>query len=287
VAQVTLTGRRRTVPINPPTIGWTRALQLGIAGGLLVIPLGQLWLSVTSGSQDFGIDWFQYRDAAIGWLHGGSFYTPEQLAGPYVLHEWEPLYPPIVLPLLLVFAHLPDALWWIVPGGLFLAALVRMRPQGWWLPVTVAVFLFGSSLYPWWYGQPTIWLFPAVAWGLLLGGWAVFVLVKPSLFPFALIGIRRKSWWVTLAAFLAVCLPSGTLWIDWYRALDNSDQTVWYSLWQVPMMLVPVVAYLGRRPPRAMLVRSTGDAGRPGLARLADRLPSRMARAVQSLGRRR
>jgi hypothetical protein len=228
-------------------IRWIRAVQIGVAGGLLVIPLAQLWLSVTTGSQDLGIDWFAYREAALGWLHGGSFYTPEQLAGPYVLLTWEPLYPPIALPLLVLIAHQPDALCGAVPGGLYLAALWRMAPQGWWLPATIGLFVLSSGIYPWWYGQPTIWLFPAIAWGLLLGGWAVFVFVKPSLFPFALIGIHRKSWWVTFAAFLAVCVPSGTLWIDWYRALDNSDQTVWYSLWQAPMMVVPVVAWLGRR----------------------------------------
>jgi len=268
------------------TVDRSRALQFGIAGGLLVIPLGQLWLSVISGSRDLGIDWFMYRLAALEWMQTGSFYTPEQLAGPYVLLTWQPLYPPVVLPLLAVFAHLPDALWWIVPGGLYLAALYRMRPQGWWLPATVAVFVLTSGLYPWWYGQPTIWLFPAIAWGLLLGGWAVFVLLKPSLFPFALIGMHRRSWSLTLAAFVAVSVPFGTLWMDWYRALDNSDQTVWYSLWQVPMLFVPIVAYLGRRRAISTPLGTTSAAPPVGLGRVAARLPSRLTRGTQVLGRR-
>lgn len=63
--------------------------------------------------------------------------------------------------------------------------------------------------------------------------------------------------WGWPAAFALLCLPFGTMWLDWYRAIDNSDQGLLYSLWQVPMLCVPLVAWMGRAS------RAGSPAGRP------------------------
>jgi hypothetical protein len=76
---------------------------------------------------------------------------------------------------------------------------------------------------------------------------APFVLLKPSLAPFGLFGIRHQSWWVGAAVFALLCLPFGTLWSDWLRTLGNSrGGGLLYSSLEAPMLLLPVAAWVGR-----------------------------------------
>ena len=76
---------------------------------------------------------------------------------------------------------------------------------------------------------------------------SVFVLLKPSLFPFALFGANRRRWWLALAVFVAMCLPFGPMWADWVTTLVNSTGGgLLYSTLEVPMLLVPLVAWFGR-----------------------------------------
>src|SRR6185369_10987866 len=78
----------------------------------------------------------------------------------------------------------------------------------------------------------------------LAGPW---VLLKPSVFPFAVIGITRRAWWISagvMVLLLALALP---LTIDWLRALANSSNPggALYSLQDVPLMLISVLALAG------------------------------------------
>ena len=80
-------------------------------------------------------------------------------------------------------------------------------------------------------------------------GWpGVFVLLKPSLAPFALAGIRRRSWWVAALLLGLLSLAMLPLWLEYPAAIRNSDVGATYSLQDIPPMLIPVVAWLGRRP---------------------------------------
>jgi hypothetical protein len=76
---------------------------------------------------------------------------------------------------------------------------------------------------------------------------SVFVLLKPSLFPFALFGANRRSWWLALAVFVAMCLPFASMWSDWVTTLLNSTGGgLLYSTLEAPMLLIPLVAWFGR-----------------------------------------
>jgi ABC-type transport system involved in cytochrome c biogenesis permease component len=76
---------------------------------------------------------------------------------------------------------------------------------------------------------------------------APFVLLKPSLAPFALFGLNRRAWWIGLAAFLLLCLPFGALWAEWVGSVLNSrGGGLLYSTLEIPMLLLPLVAWLGR-----------------------------------------
>jgi hypothetical protein len=76
---------------------------------------------------------------------------------------------------------------------------------------------------------------------------APFVLIKPSLAPFALFGVNRRSWWLGLGLLILLSLPFGALWADWVASVLNSrGGGVLYSALEIPMLLLPLIAWLGR-----------------------------------------
>jgi hypothetical protein len=96
-----------------------------------------------------------------------------------------------------------------------------------------------------------MWVAAIVAVGLRHPWASAFVLLKPTFAPFALIGIRRRSWWVGLAALVAVSLPMLPLWFDYLSAMQNNVGE-WppgfvYSIPDYLLVLVPVVAWVARR----------------------------------------
>ena len=92
----------------------------------------------------------------------------------------------------------------------------------------------------------------------------VFVLLKPSLFPFASAGVKRRSWWLAFGLSVLASLPFGRLWVDWVKAalIYPTDGGILYSLPYVPVICAPMVAWLGssrcslRAPALRALARS-------------------------------
>ena len=226
---------------------WYRPVMAGLAIGLLVIPALRLGVTLRSEASGLlGVDQRLYFDAALRWFQGGPYFEPWQLEGSHPLSGGEILYPPVILWLLVPFAHLPPALWWAVPMALTASAFARLRPAPWTWPVMAWLFVSSSAaLDAYWLGQPTIWLPAALSWGLIRGGWAVFVLIKPSLFPFALAGVTRRGWWLALAAFAVLSIPFGVMWLDWFRAISYTSGGVLYSLGQAALLCIPVIGWLG------------------------------------------
>lgn len=64
----------------------------------------------------------------------------------------------------------------------------------------------------------------------------------------ALTGIRHRSWWYGLPVALALCLPFGSMWLDYLTVMRNtvSDRGLEYVLgeWPIALALV-VVAWSG------------------------------------------
>ena len=88
----------------------------------------------------------------------------------------------------------------------------------------------------------------AMAVAIVWRGGAPFALLKPSHFPFAFFGIRQRSWWIGLAAFVGLCIPFGALWGDWLTSVVNSRGAgPLYSALEAPMLALPLVAWIGRR----------------------------------------
>jgi len=206
-------------------------------------------------------DYTYYIDITRRWLAGGPFYEPWQLDGPYQFTSGIPLpghvndgayYPPVTLWLLVPFTFLPAALWWAIPLGIVAIALWRLRPDPRVWPILALCLWWPQSSVPIFNGSPVMWGFAALSLGVVWVGPAVFVLLKPSLFLFALWGVRRRRWWLFLALFGLLCLPFGAMWFDWVTVILNTQgSAVLSSMVQVPLMMFPIIAWLARADRRS------------------------------------
>jgi hypothetical protein len=231
--------------------GYYAAVAMGIISATLYVnlvatraPLPEQW----------GVDYRFFMDVAHRWRDGQSVYLPLQLAGPYTQTSGRDLiYPPGMLFLFVPLSFLPAALWWLVPMGSLAAVVWRLRPEPWtWVmfalifawPRTDAIIIMGNT---------SMWMAMFLALGLVWGWPAVLVLLKPSLAPLILAGIRRVTWLALgTMAFIAVNLALLPLWADYLTVIRNAGPTwppLTYSLWDVPLVLLPVVAWLGRTRP--------------------------------------
>lgn len=224
---------------------------------VLAIPVVFVLIVPHPLEQPVGVDYVLYRDATRGWLAGGAFYPTRQLLGPYAIEAGDILYPPVAIWLFAPFALVTSGggsiaaavAWWLVPLGATAAAVVRLRPRPWTWPLIALCASNPTVLLKIWTGNPVLWSMAALAVAVALP-WrasAPFVLLKPSLAPFALFGLRRRSWWVGAAAFVLLGLPFVALWADWLRTVaDSRGGGVLYSSLEAPFLLLPLVAWLGR-----------------------------------------
>ena len=86
------------------------------------------------------------------------------------------------------------------------------------------------------------------------------VLIKPTLAPFALFGIRSRGWWLMAGAMAAVSVAMLPLDLQYVTAIRNVDaypmNMPWLYLFSnVPLAAVPVAAWAlrGVAPPRLRL----------------------------------
>jgi hypothetical protein len=195
-----------------------------------------------------GMDQGFYRDIGARWLADGSLYLPYQLTGPYEFRTMlDVLYPPNALFLFVPFVFLPAALWWAIPIGVLVYVIRSWSPLPWaWLAMAV-LLAWPSSIFAYLTGNTTIWAAAALAAGLRWGWPAVFLALKPSLAPFALLVVRRRSFWLGGIAFGLVSLAMLPLWFEYLTAMRNLSVGADYSLHSIPLMLIPVVAWVGRQ----------------------------------------
>jgi hypothetical protein len=228
-----------------------RRAALALSAAVFALPLVFVLVTPHPLEQPAGVDFALYRDVTARWLGGGPFYEPYQLAGPYEIRAGDVLYPPIGLILFVPFAVLPitiaAVLWWAIPIGLTAWAIRRLRPRPEVWPLLALCIAWPTTLLKTWTGNPVIWSMAAMAVGVIYAWPAVLVLVKPSLAPFALFGAWRRSWWVAAVVFALLCVPFGSLWADWLASVVNSrGGGLLYSALEIPMLLLPLVAWLGR-----------------------------------------
>jgi hypothetical protein len=225
-----------------------RLLSLGLTVVFLVLWAGALVIYIAQGDMIYnGSDYRLYMDATQRWLAGGSFYQPYQLAGPYTVAHGDILYPPTALPLFVVFTFLPAFLWWAVPIGGTIAMIIYHRPA--------AIALAGIAFCLWFpatspkllNGNPVMWVVLATALGTKWAAAAPWALIKPSLFPFALVHVNRRAWWVSLAVMGLVAVLLWPMMLDWISVIRNGAGSggLLYSAQEIPMVMIPILAWVG------------------------------------------
>jgi hypothetical protein len=223
-----------------------------VSVAIFALPIAFVAITPHALEQPFGVDFDLYRGAATRWLADGTFFQPYQLAGPYQISAGDILYPPVGLWLFVPFTFIPGVFWWAVPLGLTVRVVEFLRPEPRVWPLIALCLAWPTTPLKIWTGNPVMWAMAAVALGTIYRWPSVFALIKPSLFPFALFGANRRSWWLALAVFVALSLPFGSIWVDWVTTLVNSrGGGILYSALEVPMLLLPLVAWLGRTNHRA------------------------------------
>lgn len=187
-----------------------------------------------------------YLPGARLFLETGSPYSPEQLAGSWSLDYHSFVHPPAALPLFLPFLVLPLPLWWIVPLGTTVYAIWRQRPAPWTWPVMALCLLWPRSTGSLVVGNSDIWAMAAVAAGTVWGWPVVLLAIKPTFAPLALVGARHRSTWIAAAVSLAFVAVTAALWWQWWTAIGNAHLSWTYSLLNLPLVVLPLVAWLGR-----------------------------------------
>jgi hypothetical protein len=240
----------RTIALTP---GFgRRAIQAGAIALFVTILAYQLWLVLSfEGLTVFGgFDYRTYMAATTRWMNGGPFYEPYQVAGPYAVIAHEILYPPTMLLIFVPFTVLPAILWWVMPLGTIGAMVIWHRPSLWgWIAVLGCLTLpmprgVSLSLEAIFNGNPGIWIAACVALATRWAWAASWAMLKPTLAPFALIGFRRRQWWLGAGVLLAASLLFLPLWPEYVTVARNArtESPVLYSLSNVPLLLIPLAA---------------------------------------------
>lgn len=199
-----------------------------------------------------GIDVNQYLEHTRRWLAGGPLYLPAQLAGPYVVEDVTGnVYPPSLLYLTAPFAlGLPMPLWYATPMAITALAIWRARPAWWAAPILALVLAYHRTWTLLLLGNPGMWAIAFAVAGVTWGWPAIGAALKLTFAPLALLGVRRRSWWIALAVALAAALPFGSLWWDYATVILNtrSSRGPEYLLGEWPIALgLVLVAWSGAR----------------------------------------
>lgn len=245
-----------SLPVRTSAPGrWIDLAAIGITALLLGLLARDLALLLPDLDPDkVAVDYRLYVEATERWLGGGGYYLPHQLAGPYEATPGVVLFPPPFLLVMLPFLVLPWPAYWLLPVAAIALSVWRLRPRPlawpgialalWWPGTTVTVVA----------GNPVLLFTGALALGTLWAWPAVLGFLKPSLLPFAFFGAWRRSWWLALLGLAAVSVPFAGMWLDYGAVLLNARHPLGllYNLGQVPTLLLPVIAWAGRRPDRGI-----------------------------------
>jgi hypothetical protein len=129
------------------------------------------------------------------------------------------------------------------------------RPAWWAWPLMAACLAYPSSTVLVLAANPTVWIAGFIALGTVWRPAFALVLLKPSLFPFALFGVRSRGWWGAVGLLALASLLLAPMTIDYLRALFNARgpmATVFYSAGNLPLLAIPLVAWAGSTRGRRM-----------------------------------
>jgi hypothetical protein len=239
--------------VSEPSVQGRRAARL-VAVAAIALGVWELiyGFAVYGYGKWLGFDFEIYRAATTRLLSGGSWFLDRQLAGPYAIQNGDVLYPPTAAYLFAPFVPLPAVV--------FAARADRRSSAGRsgagarralaWAAIAVCL-AWPTTQMRTISANPALWVAAAVALGLRYHWPAALVLLKPSLGPFALIGVRSRGWWLALGALALLSLPLLPALLEYPRVVLDGRGVVGggilYSLPDLPIVAIPVVAWLARQ----------------------------------------
>lgn len=245
-------------------IRWALVLGAGLAIPLLAFAAA-VWAArygLMTTHLSLGLDYRVFVAYGHRLLDTGTLYLPAQLTGPY---SWatlpaDPLvapfngailpcvYPPLVAFLVVPAALLPWPVWWIVPAAVLAYCFARWRPAPWTWPILAALLALPDVSAAVMVGGSAMWMTAAIAAGLYWGWPILFVLIKPTLAPLVLIGVRRRSFWIAAGILGMLSLPLLGDWLHYPAVVLNAGAPgPGYFTVNIPFIALPVLAWLGRR----------------------------------------
>jgi hypothetical protein len=194
------------------------------------------------------IDYRMFVEFGHRWATTGSIYAPYQLIGPFRydvaagttnVAAMPALYPPLVGPVFWLLGLLPAFLWWAVPVVVLAVSVRGARAWTWPLLAAVACLPQVPSLFI--VGGSSMWVLAGLALGVREGWPVLVVALKPTLAPFALVGVRHRSTWIGAGLLLAVSLLMLPEWLRYVTVIRNLESpSLAYSFGDLP----PVAAVL-------------------------------------------
>lgn len=240
---------------------WYRPLAVGLTAAILLVGV----TLTVAYAQPYvrlglvGIDFRLFAEIGRRFAETGSGYAPFQLEGPYRYDQGSgtadvasmpDLYPPYIGPVFAVVRFLPPVLWWAIPLSILAALIVSWRPAQWTWPVMALALFSANTAGILAAGGSTMWITAFIGLGLRYGWPVCLVALKPTFLPFALIGWRDRRTWLGLAIFAVLAYFLTAELARYVVALQNVEgASVLYSLGDLPFVLVPVIAYLGKSRP--------------------------------------
>lgn len=226
-------------------------ISLRVLTGVVLVFAGAAFVELWNAQVylgNVGEDYAFYVSLGRRWLETGLLYGDRQLTGlPYHVEiNIDNLYPPPAVLLFAAFVFLPWFLWYLVPIGLIGLVLWRARPADWTWPLIALCLLWPRTQGSFIVGNSDLWSAAFVAAGVLWAWPSVLGLFKPAFAPFALIGIRHGSWWIGLAVAAVTALLFAGYWPQYFVAATNWDLPLSRSIANTPLLLIPVLAWLGR-----------------------------------------
>ena len=212
--------RRRTLTATTLASRLAHDALLVCTGFLMLALAYELWIAATNPLgvlHYWGADYNVYMDATRRFLAGGSLYDPMQL-----------LYPPIALLLLVPFVYLPAVLWWVIPLGVIAYVAWRQCRTDWQRVALLAVLALPSTMAPLVAGNGSLWVAAAIVAGNRWRWPAALVILKPTLAPWSLLGIRSRAWWAVAALLALLSLALLPLWPQWIAGIAAwHESPVW------------------------------------------------------------
>ena len=231
-----------------------RVALIGLTAAILVLAAIELVYGVYGPfhwNLAIGDDLAYYANLAHRLFTGGGWYPDRQLHGPWQIILWtdEVLYPPAAAWLFAPFIFLPVAVLLVLAVCAMVWLLREWRPALWTWPLVALCLLYPLTLLKGISGSSSVFVMMGVGLGLRYRWPSVFILLKPSFLPFALIGIRSRGWWIGLGVLVLLSLPflGDTLIYPKVMLDSRNPEGLLYSLVDLPMIMIPVIAWLGRR----------------------------------------